>query len=74
MLPAGNYLPRSEDPSPSARSHHVGDRPSDFRYFMEIPKTHGREYLHGYERPILAGEEEKDCGSHGLEEFCLGTL
>src|SRR4030095_11370080 len=74
ILPEGIYFPRSEDPSTPARSHDVGGRPSDFRYFMEIPKTDGRECLHGDERPILTGGEEKDCDSYGLEEFCLGTL
>ena len=74
ILPEGIYFPRSEDPSTPGRSHDVGGRPSDFRYFMEIPKTDGRECLHGDERPILTGGEEKNCGSYGLEEFCLGTL
>jgi hypothetical protein len=74
ILPEGNYLPRSEDPSPPARPHDIRDRPPDFRYLMAIPKTDARECLHGFERRILAGGEEKDSGSYGLEEFCPGTL
>ena len=63
IFPEGNYFPCSEDPCPPARSHHLGNRASDFHYFMAIPETDGRERLHGYERRILTGREEKDCGS-----------
>ena len=73
-MPEGNYLPRSEDPATPDRPHHGGDRPTNFRYFMVIPKTDGSERLHGLERRILTGGDEKDRGSYGLEEFCPGTL
>ena len=62
-MPEGISFPRSEDPSTPGRPHDVGGRPSDFRYFMEIPKTDGREYLHGFGRRILTGGEKKDLGT-----------
>src|SRR5215208_3473702 len=74
ILPEGNYLPCSENPSPPSCSHDFGNRPPDTRYFVAIPKTDGRECFHGHERPIFIGAEEKDSGSYGLEEFCPGTF
>lgn len=63
IFPEGNHLPRSEDPSPPARDHDVGNRPYHFRSFMAIPKIDGREYIHGFGRRILAGEAKKEPGT-----------
>lgn len=73
IFPAGNYLPRSEDPSAAAGSREVGDRPTDFRYLVAIPKSDGTECLHGCKSSIIGGGE-KDAGSYSLEEFCPGTF